>query len=159
MPFISKISYGMKIILKEEVRGVGRKYEIKDVADGYARNFLIARGKAEVATADTERRAKKALELHEKERVEAEAANSTLLKSLAGKEIIISAKANEKGSLFAGIGEEQVVVAAKEHGHGGISPGNIHLHEPIKTTGTHSVELRVHGKKVGEFAIKIEREL
>src|SRR3989344_2813830 len=94
----------MKIILKEDVRGVGRKYEVKDVADGYARNFLIARGKAALATPQAEKNAEGALRAAEAGRVKMETALAENIKKLDGEVVVISAKANEKGSLFAGLG-------------------------------------------------------
>ena len=149
----------MKVIFKEDIRGIGRKYEVKNVADGYARNFLLARGKAELATPQAIVRALKVSAMREKEEADALTALGTQLKSIAGKEITISVKANEKGSLFAGIGGEQIAALLHKQGHGDMPHDTFRIENPIKTTGNHIITLFLHGKKTGEFVLKVEKQL
>lgn len=149
----------MKIILKQDVRGVGRKYEVKNVADGYGRNFLIARGKAGMATPEATRNAERALALAEKERAEREIAAAETIKKLDGQMVAVSAKANEKGSLFAGFSAEHVAALLDGKGYKGITINTLKINEPLKTTGEHIISLLLNGKKIGEFTLKVEREI
>ena len=110
----------MKVILKEDVRGVGRKYEVKNVADGYGRNFLIARGKAEVATPQTIKNAEWVLATAEAGKAKREVVLAEDIKKLDGGTVAISVKANEKGSLFAGLSSEYVITLLEKKGYKGI---------------------------------------
>jgi len=148
----------MKVILKEDIFRVGRKHEIKDVANGYARNFLIPRGKAELATVRLEERAQKAFEASEKIRAGKEKAIEEKLNSLNEKEIITTARASEKGGLFAKISKEDIILLLKENGYGEIGEEQINFEEPIKTLGDHKIELLLDGKKKGEFTLKVENK-
>ncbi len=148
----------MKIILKEDVRGVGRKGEAKNVADGYGRNFLIARGKAEIATPQAVKNAEGALALAEEERAKKEAVIGEDIKKLNGETIAVFAKSNEKGSLFAGLGNEHVAAFLEKRGYKGITAEVLKIDEPIKTAGDHIVPLLLNGKKTGEFTLKVEGE-
>jgi len=98
----------MKIILLKDIPKVGRKYDIKNVADGYALNLLIPRGLAQIATPQTEKNieAMKAKDLVEK-KVQGEllVKNLEVLKDLV---INMKEKANEKGHLFAGVTKEKL---------------------------------------------------
>lgn len=148
----------MKIILREDVRGVGRRYEIKNVADGYGRNFLIARGKAEIATPQTIKNAERMLASAEKEKAGRETAFAETIKKLNSQTVSISAKASEKGSLFAGLSNAQVAELLGKRGYEGITAETLKIDEPLKTMGAHSVVLLLNGKKIGEFTLKVEKE-
>ncbi|MBI3074731.1 MAG: 50S ribosomal protein L9 [Parcubacteria group bacterium] len=148
----------MKIILKEDVRGVGRKYEVKNVADGYGRNFLIAQGKAALATPQAVKNAESALRAAEAEKTKREAALGEDIKKLNGETIAVFAKANEKGSLFAGLGNEHVAAFLEKKGYKGITAEVLKIDEPIKTAGDHAVPLFLNGKKAGEFTLKVGKE-
>lgn len=144
----------MKVIFLKDVPRVGKKGEVKDVAEGYARNFLFARNFAEAATADriaTSVLNKKAEEAHK------EVQKSLLLKNLAGlesSEIIISEKANEKGHLFKGVHKKEILIALHEQGHLDFKEEHIMLDLPLKTVGKHQVVVEVAGKK-GFFALTV----
>ena len=144
----------MKVIFKEDVRGVGRKYEVKNVADGYARNFLLLCGKAEQATPEAIARAEAA---RAKYSVLAEKAGEAL-RSLSGTKLTFSAKANEQGALFAGIGADDIAALIKKEKGVAFSPAHIDISEPIKHTGEHVVLLLAEGKQVGTLSLIIEKE-
>ena len=137
----------MKIILIQDVSGIGRKYEVKNVADGYAINFLFPRKLAVLAT-DKEL---KKIEI-EKIRNEAEKGiqNELLeknLKDLDGKIITIQGKASKTGHLFAGIHKEEIAKLAN------IPANLINLEHSIKEIGTHKIKA---GKV--EFEIVVKKE-
>src|SRR3989344_4488359 len=125
----------MKVIFLQDVPRVGKRYDIKEVNDGYAMNFLLPRKLAQMATVKTIAE----LELRQKEIViEREVQESLLLKNLEeikGKTIIIKVKADEKGHLFSGIKNKEIVEEMKLQHHADIAEEFIVLEKPIKEVG------------------------
>lgn len=135
----------MKVILLQDVPNVGRKYEVKNVSDGYARNFLFPRKLAEIATT----KAIQALELKKKQLEEEKKIQQDLLKknleALNGIKISIKEKTNEKGHLFAAIHQKEIAKILKEQKHIEIFEEMIELEKPIKEIGEY--EIKVKDKK------------
>lgn len=138
----------MKVILLKDVQKIGRKFDIKNVADGFALNHLIPEGKAKVAT-DAEVKKieilKKTLEAEQKVQMDLLMKN---INEINEKQVIIKAKANSKGHLFAQLHTEEIVKAIKDSIGADIHPDFIVLPKPIKETGEHILEVKVGGKKV-----------
>ncbi len=135
----------MKVILKHDVKGLGREGDVKEVKDGYGRNFLLPTGKAVMADAG----ALKNWERHRDERDERDRAERAEAEALAERlremKIEIPVKAGEKNRLFGSVTNREI---ADTIGREGISLDRhaIHLREPIKTVGDHRVEVRLsHG--------------
>jgi len=104
----------MKVILKENIKGVGQKYEIKNVADGYANNFLIPKKLAEYASPEACKRAEilkstTLAEIEIKEKL-----TEKQIEMLKGVRIVLNKKGNEKGHLFEKIHTEEIAQALKE---------------------------------------------
>ena len=132
----------MKVILFQDIPSVGRKYDIKDVADGYARNFLMPRKLAVVATAKEIEQLKTTLAAREGNKNLQE---DLLLKNIAaldGETITLSAKANEKGHLFAKIDQEKIAEAIKEQKKLEIPLEHIILEAPIKEVGEYQMSIK-----------------
>lgn len=132
----------MKVILKSAVDNLGRAGEIKDVAVGYARNFLLPRGLAELATPS-------AVTYWEKGRqkraalVQAEVkAAAELAEKLAGVNLTFSMPASEEGKLFGSVGKTDVLKSLKAAGYD-VPKNSVRLETAIKTVGEHEVELRL----------------
>jgi large subunit ribosomal protein L9 len=131
----------MKVILLKNILKVGNAFEVKDVKPGYARNFLIPEGLAEIAT--------DARVAHiEERRAKVQAANEAALAeatehitALDGKTITLSEKANDQGHLFAGIHHNEIVDAIRVQLSVELLPEHILLEESIKETGEHAVEI------------------
>lgn len=105
----------MKVVLLQDVKKIGRKGEIRDVSDGYARNFLLAKGLAEVATPSS---IKKVEMLEKKARQEETERKSDISKKTAeinGKKFVIKARAKD-GKLFGSIGRREIANALKKDG-------------------------------------------
>ena len=144
----------MKIILLKDVKGVGKKYEIKDVGDGHAVNMLIPKGFAVTATPAAIKRieVQKASDTTMKA-VDAELAKNNI-EQLAAQTIEMSEKANEKGHLFAGVHTEEISKAVKKQIHLDIDPEWIKLENAIKATGEYDINVEWHGE-AGTFKLSI----
>jgi len=137
----------MKVIFLKDIPRVGKRYDIKDVNDGYAMNFLLPRGLAEQATpkaiAQLEQRKKTIA-------IEREVQEELLMKNLEeikGKVLHIKAKADEKGHLFSGIHSKEIVEAMKSEHHADISEEFIILEKPIKEIGEYEIRIEIKNKK------------
>lgn len=133
----------MNLILTADVRKVGRKGQIVMVSDGFGMNFLIPRHLAVQATAS-------ALKLHEHDVAVAAqhseenvARAKKLASELAGKVIAIDAPASETGTLFKAIRAEDIVAEIQKQWGVEVPEEAIHLSEPIKTKGTHTLKFEL----------------
>lgn len=145
----------MKVIFLKDVPRVGRKYDIKDVSDGYALNMLIPKGLVQVATPEAIRKIETAKSLDLANR---QIQNDLLLKNLEKiRSVVVNLKekANEKGHLFAGVTKETLAIEIKKTSHMEINPEFIVLPKPIKETGSHKVLVQI-GDKKAEFAVIVE---
>lgn len=147
----------MKIILLKDIPKVGRKYEMKDISDGYALNLLIPKGLAIAATKDAIKR----VDL-EKSRDEGEKRvhQELLLKNLAelaGVTISMIEKANEKGHLFAGVHKLEIIPAIQKQTRLQIDAEHIVLDKPIKEIGMHEIQVRVGDKSI-KFNLDIKAQ-
>jgi large subunit ribosomal protein L9 len=131
----------MKVILLTNIPKLGKTYDVKDVADGYARNFLIPQKKAEIATnakiADLESvRAK-----HEARATADRVALAAHIGSLNGKTITLTEKANDLGHLFAAIHKPEIITAIADQLGETIDSAYIMSDETIKEIGDHTIEI------------------
>jgi large subunit ribosomal protein L9 len=138
----------MKVILLKDVRKVGKKFETKNVADGYALNFLIPQKLAEVATDVS---VKKVDQLKSKQAAELKIQEDLLMKNLKNLENItveIKENANEKGNLFKGVHKEEIIAEIKRQTQLDITPEYLVLEKPIKQIGEYEVKAKVQEKTV-----------
>ena len=138
----------MKVIMLQDVARAGRKGEVKEFPDGYARNFLIPRKLAKALTGNEEKAA--LARQIARERAERDRLRETVRKieSLVGETITVRGKANEKGTLFVGIHERDLAAHIKEHLGVDIDPEYITLAQPVKEVGEHKIIIAAGGKKV-----------
>lgn len=144
----------MKVILLKSVPKIGNKFDVLDVSSGFAMNSLFPRGLAEVATPKGLARLEEQKKAEEGDRKVRE---ELLIKSLADitkAAIEITAKANDKGHLFAGLHKEELAAALKAQAHLDIAPEYIDLKKPIKEVGEHKVPVKV-GEKEAELHLNI----
>jgi len=133
----------VRVILKREVRGLGRPGEVKDVADGYAQNFLLPKGLAIEATAGEmkhlaqERQAEKV----KKDRAHAEA--EELATRLGALTLVFRLKVGEQGKTFGSVTNKDIAEALKRLHRIDVDRTKIDLGEPVKTLGAHTVEIRL----------------
>lgn len=131
----------MKVILLEDVRGVGKKYDVKEVSDGYARNFLFVANLAKPATSA----AVKELETLTKKQREEEAELVKHLEALARKmhetTIEFELKTDEKGSVFGSVTKDAILKALRDHRLITKERVEIKLDHPLKELGDHRVTI------------------
>ena len=136
----------MKIILLKDVKKLGRKYEIKDVADGYALNSLIPNNIAVPATHSylklVEAKKKQSALMKEDFKKAFEFAVSKLPEG----KLHVGGKVNEKGHLFAGIHEDQIIEEFKKETGVILCSEHFSLEKPLKELGEHTIDLKVEGE-------------
>ncbi len=134
----------MKVILSDDVDKLGRKGDVVSVADGYARNFLVPKGLAMVASKGSLKQA----EMMQKARVEKDERDKQIaaakVASLASTPVYISARAGEEGRLFGSVTKSDVARAIEDQLEEVIDRHNIRLDDPIRSLGTHQVEVHLH---------------
>jgi large subunit ribosomal protein L9 len=145
----------MKIILLKDVRKVGKKYDVKEVADGFAINMLIPHGEAIVANAENTKKISAIKARDEKFRQINEELLNENLEALRQTTLEIFGKMNDKGSLFAGVHQAQLVDELKKQAHIDLLPEFILLDKPIKEAGEHDIMIEAHGKKA-KFKVVIK---
>ena len=148
----------MKVIFNVDVKGQGKKGELKEVSDGYARNFLLPRGLAAEATADNintlklKEKAKKAQMEREKAQAEENA------KKLSGVQVIIRAKAGNSGKLFGAVTSQEISDALKAQFDIDIEKNKIVQGDPIKTFGAYTVKAKLGYEVSGTINLLVVEE-
>ena len=147
----------MKIILLKDVKKIGKKYEVKDVADGFALNKLIPGGLAIPATPGNVNmiEAKKKGDMLETAKTEAEIQKA--MSEIKGISIEMKGKVNDKGHLFAGIHKLEIIEAVKKQKGVNISADHLLLEKPIKEVGEHAITVKVNDREVA-FKLNIKAE-
>ncbi|MDA2970385.1 MAG: 50S ribosomal protein L9 [Actinomycetota bacterium] len=131
----------MKIILNKDVKALGRKGDVVEVAKGYARNYLLPQKLAIVATSNNLKFAEDLQARRElKSQVNNELADS-IQTALADAKIVISQNSTDEGTLYAAISEEQIVNAIETFSSFKLEEEQVHTAEPIKEIGLHSVTI------------------
>ncbi|MDE6867916.1 MAG: 50S ribosomal protein L9 [Clostridia bacterium] len=147
----------MKIILLQDVKGQGKKGEVIDVNEGYARNFLIKKGLAEVATAtklNDINQKKSAADFHKAEEVKA---MQELAKSISGKLFRISIKAGQGGKVFGSVTGADIAAALQADGYA-VDKKKVVLAQPIKTVGVYDVDLKLMEGISSKIKVNVEAE-
>lgn len=146
----------MRVILKAEIRGLGRSGEVKDVADGYARNYLLPKGLAIEATGGElkvlaqERQSEKT----KKDRAHQDAED--LASRLGQITLVFKLKAGDQGKTFGSVTAKEVADALKREAKADIDKTKIVLHEPLRSLGVHTVEVRLLSDVRANVTVAIE---
>lgn len=147
----------MRIILLQDIEKVGKKYDVKEVKDGYARNFLIPKNLVKIANAknmkwlEAQKQTKVAIAEEDLKKVEERAS------AIDGQEIIISVKIGDKGQLFESITPQKISEKIKELGIV-VDASQIELDEPIKELGEFPVKIKFEHNLEAEVKIIISEE-
>ena len=148
----------MKVILKADVRGKGKKGQMIEVAEGYARNFLMPKGLAVLATAD----AVNTMRLQEKAKAkadaEAKAAATEIAEKLKGLQVKVVSKGGEGGKLFGAVTGREISAALKEQHGVDIDSKKLVLDEPIKSFGSYQVKAKLGFEISGTVDVLVTEE-
>lgn len=147
----------MKVILLQDVKGQGKKGEVIEVNEGYARNFLIKKGLAEAATAsklNDIRQKKAAADYHHAEEVKA---MRELAKEINGKTFTVKIKAGQGGKVFGSVTGANVADALQQAGYN-IDKKKVVLAQPIKNIGVYDIDLKLMEGISSKIKISVEAE-
>lgn len=147
----------MKVIFLADVKGKGKKGDVKNVADGYAHNFLIKNGLAKEATSGSLSELKGKIKAEEKQQAEIKQ-EAEELKTLLEKEsnaIVIKSKAAEDGRLFGSITTKQIAAAAQKQLGIKLDKRKIELNVPIRTVTSMKLDVKVHPEVVATMTVNV----
>ncbi|MBF1043846.1 MULTISPECIES: 50S ribosomal protein L9 [Peptostreptococcus] len=148
----------MKVILLKDVKGTGKKGEVKEVSDGYARNFLIKKGVAvEASQANMKELDEKEKSKERKALIEYEEA-VLLGKQMEEINIQIEVKAGEGGRLFGSITSKEIAEQLKKQKNLDIDKRKILMDEPIRTLGSTFVEIKLHQKVTTKIRVDVKEK-
>lgn len=147
----------MRVVLKKEVAGLGRPGDVRDVADGYAKNFLLPRGLATEASAGELKRVaqERATAKSKRDRQHAEA--EQLAARLEKTALVFKLKVGPQGKAFGSITERDIASELRKQGFD-VAHERIHLEEPLRSLGPHQVELRLLPDVRAKVTVAIESE-
>ena len=147
----------MKVILLQDVKGQGKKGEVVDVNEVYARNFLLKKGLAEIATAtklNDLNQKKSSADFHKAEEVKA---TKILAEQIKGKTFTVKIKAGQNGKVFGSVTGGNISDALAEAGYA-IDKKKIILPQPIKTLGTYDIDLKLMEGITSKIIVSVEAE-
>lgn len=144
----------IEVILREDIQTLGRAGEMVRVKPGYARNYLLPQGLAYEATEGNKKRVAAETRVraarNQAERAEAERAAASLSEVM----LTLTGKAGEEGRLFGSITSQDIAEALASQGHT-VDRRRIELEHPIKTTGTHTVTVRLHPEVHAQLQVSV----
>lgn len=146
----------MKVILLQDVKSLGKKDEIVNVSDGYARNFILKKNLGKEATSKNLNDLKLRQQNDEKVALENLDAAKKFAKELADKSVTVSIKAGQDGRVFGSVSTKEIASAAKEQLNYDLDKKKMQLHDPIKNIGTYTVPIRLHPKVTAELKVIVK---
>jgi large subunit ribosomal protein L9 len=146
----------MRVILKTEVRGLGRPGDVKDVTDGYARNYLLPKGLAIEATGGELKHLAQERQSEKTKKDRAHADAEELAKRLDAVTLVFQLKAGDQGKTFGSVTAKEVAEALKKEAKADIDKTKIVLHEPLRSLGIHRVEVRLLSDVRANVTVAIE---
>ena len=146
----------MKVILLQDVKKQGKKDQIIDVSDGYARNFLIKNGLAVAATSTSKKILEKELDKRKAEEDAYIEECKKIVEKLKTTEIVIKVKTGEQDKVFGTVSSKQISEELKKLGIE-IDKKKINIDYPIDTLGTHNVKVKLHKKVEGEIKVVLKK--
>ena len=148
----------MKVILKQDIKGKGKKGQMIEAAEGYARNFLIPKGMAVEATADAVNTMNLQAKAKAKADAEAKAAAQAIAEQLKGIQVKIPCKGGEGGKLFGSVTTKEISAALKEQFGMDVDGKKLVLEQPIKSFGSYEVKARLGYEVSGTVYVHVIEE-
>lgn len=148
----------MKVILLQDVQGTGKKGEIKEVKDGYARNCLIKKGLAQEATA-ANLNLLQGQKDHAQHKIDVDTANAkAIAEKLEGKTVVVKAKAGQNGRLFGTVTSKEVSAAIKQSLGCDVDKKKINIAMKIEGFGDFSAEAKLYAGISAKFTVQVTEE-
>lgn len=146
----------MKVILLEDIKSLGKKGQMVDVSDGYARNFILSKKKGVEATSKNMNDLK--LQKAHEDKLAAQRLEEAKLfaAEIAKAEVILELKVGEGGKLFGAVSSKEIAQAAKEQLNMDLDKKKLVLPNPIKTVGTTSVAVKLHPQVTAELKVIVK---
>ena len=144
----------MRVILRADVKGVGNKGDVIDVANGYGRNFLLPRGLAFTASPGAEAQAEAMRRSRDIKDAADRSAAEDVAKTLVSTPITITARVGADDKLFGSVTVADIAEAVEAQTGVAVDRKQLHLDEPIRSVGTHLVPLKLHANV--EFPVTVE---
>lgn len=146
----------MQVLLIKDIKRLGKAGEVRKVADGYARNYLIPRGLAVLATPGAVRRTEvqKAIEAQQDERIRTD--SEALAERLAETVLTFKLRASEKGRLYGSVTAADIAEAVERETGQAVDKRKVELEEPVHLLGTHKVPIRLGSAIVAEVTVVVE---
>lgn len=148
----------MQIILLQDVKALGKKGELVNVSDGYARNFILPKKLGLEANAKNLNDLKLQKAAEDKKLKELLEEAQALGKDLESKTLEVKIKAGEGGRTFGSISSKEIAGALKTQYGLDIDKKKLHLPEPIKTIGTHTVPVKLHPQVTAELKVRVSEQ-
>ncbi len=148
---------GLQVILNEDVPNLGSIGDIVNVSSGYARNFLIPRNLATLATSGNRKQLEHTQRLMEKKRAEAIKSAQDLAAKLSELSVTIAKQVGEEDKLFGSVTNRDIEDALAKEGYR-IDRRNIVLSEPIKTLGVYNVDVKLHSALASQIKVWVVAE-
>ena len=148
----------MRVILTQDVKGTGKAGEVKDVADGYARNFLIPRKLAVPASAGALRGVEQRQQAESKRAAAEETDARRLANRVSAEPIVVKARVGDQGRLYGSITSADVAEQLSRRLGQPIDKRRIELAEPIRQLGTFQVPIRLHRAVTANLTVDVQAE-
>ncbi|HAJ57780.1 MAG TPA: 50S ribosomal protein L9 [Candidatus Omnitrophica bacterium] len=147
----------IKVILKEDVSGLGRSGEVKQVKDGFARNFLFPRKLALLACDNNLKRIEAEVKKKESQMAQERKKAEEVALRLAGLSVTLTVEVNEEGKLYGSLTQQDVARAVSSEGIE-IDKKNVMLAEPIKELGIYDVDVKLHPEVVSKIKVWVVKK-
>ena len=145
----------MKVILRDNIKGVGKKDEIVNASDGYARNYLLPKGLAVEANSEnmSKLKAKNDSKAYKKEQEKEEAKN--VAEKLSGIQLKVPVQAGENGKIFGGVSAKEIADLLRKNYNIEVDKKKIDLKETIKTLGLRTVTIKLYDGVIGNLKVDV----
>ncbi len=148
----------MEVVLLKDIKRLGKAGDVRTVADGYARNYLIPRGLAEAALPGTVQQARDRVAVQAKRLAQEHTQAETLAGQLSGQSLTFKARAGETGHLYGSITAGDIAEELQKRSGKAVDKRKIALEEPIRELGTYQVPIKLGGDVSATVTVIVEKE-
>jgi large subunit ribosomal protein L9 len=148
----------MKVVLTQEVQGLGQAGQIKEVADGYARNYLLPQGMATIATPGAIKEVEQRQAAEKKRQDKLDAEMKSIGKKMDGTNITVKSKVGEGGKLYGSITTQDIAEALERQAGQTVDKRKIEIEEPIRHVGSYQIPVKLSKNVTANINLTVEGE-